>query len=255
MGVKLEIADSIARLMIDREANLNALDVPTMRGLLDAISSVGETEARVLVMGGAGRNFCAGADLAAVNADPTASLTMLTMVNELLPRLRNLKMPIVAAWEGVAIGAGAGLALAADIRVVGRTASLITGHLRIGVTPDAGLSHYLVRALGAPQALSLMLRNGRLTGLELQSKGLADELVAEGEAWPTATTLGARLAKISAPLAVLGLRKLVDTAHANSLEEQLEAEAEMIRIVTASSDFGEGVRAFLEHRPPSFTGA
>jgi 2-(1,2-epoxy-1,2-dihydrophenyl)acetyl-CoA isomerase len=179
---------------------------------------------------------------------------MLPVMSGLLVDMRALPMPIVAAWEGPAVGAGAGLALAADLRVCAASARLITGHSRIGSTPDGGMSHLLTRSLGAARAMSLMLRGAALSAAELAAFGLADELVDDGLALDRAIVTARELAQTLAPRAVVGLRALVDSAHGNDLAGQLAHESDWIHQLWHTHDFTEGITAFLERRKPKFQG-
>jgi 2-(1,2-epoxy-1,2-dihydrophenyl)acetyl-CoA isomerase len=179
---------------------------------------------------------------------------MLDQMATLLVSLRRLPMPIIVAWEGAAVGAGAGIALAGDLRVVARSAVLITGHARIGMTPDGGLSALLTRAVGGARAMSLMLRGATLDAQALDSYGLADEIVEDGSAIDTAVAMARSLGQSSAPLAVLGLRDLVDRAARSSLADQLETETWWATRVFETSDFHEGIGAFFDRRNPAFTG-
>jgi len=248
----------IATVMLARPEAMNALTVELVRELEDAFRRLEHDGARAAVLGGEGRCFCAGADLTlvrrALEGDAAAVLAPLVdNLHEVIRLVRSVPFPVVAALEGPAVGAGMGLALAADLRVMGASAKLVPGYLAIGASPDGGVSYFLTRALGAARATSLILRNQTLGAPELSAFGLADEVVPDGEARGRGIDLARSVASLP-PLALKRTRALVDQATTHGLGDQLDLERELVAQLWDSHDFTEGVTAFLEKRPAVFEG-
>ncbi len=249
----------ITRVVLNRPQVRNAITVESVVELRDALNQTidaGRTKAAVLH--GAEGSFCAGADLslvrAALDGDPPAVLDpLVTELHQTIRVLRSAPFPIVAAIEGFAVGAGMGLALAADTRVADRKAQLVPGYFGIGASPDGGVSYFLTRALGAARTTSLFVHNRALDAAALESFGLVEELVEPGEAVSAAVEQARALAGIP-PLALTRMRRLVDEATTHDLSDHLDAERTAVAELWQTHDFREGVSAFVERRTPSFTG-
>ena len=249
----------IAVVTLDRQDTLNALTIELIdevrMGLKDAVTR----GAGALVIAGAGRAFCAGADLgvvrSALESGPAPVMgPLIDSLNALMLELRSAPFPTIVAIEGVAVGAGMGLALAADLRVASKSARLVPGYFRIGASPDGGLTYLLIRALGVARTTSLILRNRSINSSEMLAHGLIEEIVEDGEALTAGHALATEVLG-SPSLALLQLRRLLDLATVNAFEQQLDAERQSITAIWKTADFREGVTAFLEHRRPSFTGS
>lgn len=258
MSLELTVTDRVAVIELDRPKRLNALTVEMVERLGALASSAVTEGARAIVLTGRGGAFCAGADLSVVNAalagDPHPALTPLVEgLHASILRLRAVPAPIIAAVEGTAIGAGLGLALAADLRVLAADAKLVPGYLGIGVSPDGGVSYLLTRMLGAGRAMSLLLRNRTLTAADAVALGLAESSVAPGSALAAARELAADLTR-TPPLALLRVRELLDQATRQGLAGQLDLEQRLVTELWPTHDFREGVGAFLERRAPEFRG-
>lgn len=257
--VAVEMLDGdIATVTLTRPDAMNAITVELVHDLGDAFADLESNGARAAVLSGEGRCFCAGADLALVRSalagDASAVLAPLVdSLHRTLRVVRGLPFPLVAAVEGPAVGAGMGLALAADLRIASESAQLVPGYLAIGASPDGGVSYALTRALGGARALSVIVRNRTLRADELVALGLVEEVVPRGQAVARAIEVAREVAGLP-PMALQRTRTLVDRATTNSLGEQLDLERELISQLWDSHDFTEGVSAFLEKRTPVFEG-
>jgi 2-(1,2-epoxy-1,2-dihydrophenyl)acetyl-CoA isomerase len=256
--VTMTVDDGIGWLVLRRPQTRNAVDA----GFVDeAIAALDDRPAgiRALVLAGEGPAFCVGADLnlfadavRAGRVDEDVTPLLLAM-HTITRQLRALPVPTVAAVEGVAAGAGIGLACACDLRVVGQSTAFVPAFSAIGLSPDSGTSFHLTRALGSAAANAAFLRNRRITAAELAACGLADEVVADGEVWAAAQRLAAEVAG-AAPVALVETRRLVDAAPGHSFDEHLDDEEKTIRSLWSGAGVAEGVTAFVERRRPQFEG-
>lgn len=258
MTLRVTTDDGLATVALDRPEVRNAIDLQLMTALRDALGALKPEHPKALVLTGTGTAFCAGADLAlvrnVVDEDDFGILAELVdLVADVVLALRSFPCPTVTAVEGPAVGAGMGLALATDLRVLGRSATFIPGYFSIAATPDGGGSYFLARTIGSARTIAALLRNEPIDALTLAAWGLADEVVNDGGVLDAARALAWRVS-VAPPLALVGMRKLVDAATTQSLEDQLAAERVSIASLWPTQDYGEGVRAFLERRPPRFEG-
>jgi 2-(1,2-epoxy-1,2-dihydrophenyl)acetyl-CoA isomerase len=258
MSLEVSVADAIGVIELNRPEQLNALTVELAGRLGEAAESAVAAGAKVLILSGRGGTFCAGADLSVVDqaltGDVYAALTPLVAgLHTSIKRLRALPVPIIAAVEGPAVGAGLGLALAADLRVLGEKARLIPGYLGIGASPDGGVSYLLARMLGSARAMSLLVRNRPVTAEEALTLGLAESVAATGEALAAARELATSLLG-TPPLAFIRVRELLDRATEHSLAAHLDLEQQRVSELWRTHDFIEGVSAFVQRRKPDFRG-
>lgn len=258
MDIETFLENGVGRIELNRPEQMNALTVDLVRDLGTAGTRLVADGARAIVLAGRGRTFCAGADLGLVRGalagSPEAVLTPL--VEELhgtIRRLRSLPVPLVAAIEGPAVGAGLGLALCTDLRVAGAEARLIPGYMAIGSSPDGGVSYFLTRMLGPARATRLLLLNEPVDPQTALQLGLVDEVVATGTSVAAATALATRLSS-APPLALLRVRELVDAGTTQGLSAHLDYEQKLVTDLWETHDFREGVSSFLERRSPEFTG-
>ncbi len=254
--LRLETADAVATITLDRPDALNALTVALKEELLVAFERVAADPAvRAVVLTGAGRAFCAGQDLRERLQPDAAPLDTEIRVryNPLIRAMRALPKPIVGAINGIAAGAGASLAFACDIRIAADGASFLLAFGRVGLIPDSGATWLLPRLVGGAKAAELALTAEPLSAVDAERFGLvarvvpADALLAESHA------LAARLAA-GAPRALALTKQALDASWDASLEDQLAAEAVLQGQAGATVDHAEGIAAFLERRPPRFTG-
>lgn len=263
-NIRLEIANGIARLTLHRPDKLNSFTEAMHAELRDALDRIqqqsGDGAARVLVITGAGRAFCAGQDLAdrgaqleAGGAQPNLGETVERNYKPLVMRLANLRVPTLAAVNGVAAGAGASLALACDMAIAARSAYFMLAFAKVGLLPDTGGTWFLPQRIGMARALALAFLAEKLPAEKAAEWGLIWQCVPDEEFATTIDDMAALLA--SAPTkALVRTRQAMQTAPTHTLEQQLTLEACFMRELGASADYAEGVRAFLAKRPPRFRG-
>jgi 2-(1,2-epoxy-1,2-dihydrophenyl)acetyl-CoA isomerase len=257
--VLLEIDRAVARLTLNRPDRLNSFNVRMHEEVWSALESVrGDTSVRVLVLTGAGRGFCAGQDLADRAVAPGASPVDLgesvgRYYAPLVRALRALPMPVIAAVNGVAAGAGANLALACDIVVATRSASFIEPFCRLGLVPDTGGTYFLPRLVGTARAMGLALLGDKISAEQAEQWGLIWKCVDDDLFASDVDQLALHFA--SAPTKGLARTKaLIHASTGNTLDQQLDLERDAMRELGFSADYREGVDAFLAKRPPKFTG-
>lgn len=247
-----------ARLTLNRPDKLNSFTTAMHAEVRDALGRVAREGARVLVLTGAGRGFCAGQDLGDRAVAPGAKGVDLGESIErnyqpLILALRSLPMPVIAAVNGVAAGAGANIALACDIVIAARSANFIQSFCKLGLVPDSGGTWTLPRLAGNARALGLALLGDKLSAEQAAQWGLIWKCVEDAELAGVVEALAARLAQ--AP--TRGLARTKEAIYGSwqrSLAEQLDVERDLQRELGWSNDYAEGVAAFMEKRTPKYTG-
>lgn len=249
----------VARLTLNRPERLNSLNAAMHEELRDALHRVrGDASARVLVLTGAGRGFCAGQDLgdravAPAGADVDLGDSIERHYKPLVLALRKLPMPVVAAVNGVAAGAGANLALACDIVLAAKSASFVQAFARLGLVPDSGGTWFLPRLLGNARALGLALTGEKLGAQQAADWGLIWRCVDDAELGPATEALVRQFAR--APTRGLARTKqAIYEGWSRSLEQQLDVERDCQRDLGRTADYAEGVAAFTQKRNPEFKG-
>ncbi|HKX17439.1 MAG TPA: enoyl-CoA hydratase-related protein [bacterium] len=240
---------------LNRPEVLNAFDAKLGDELLDAVTTAdADAGVRCVVLTGAGRAFCSGADLRGHTPGETSLGALLRgRYNRIILRLRTMEKPVIAAVNGVAAGAGCNLALAADLRVASDRASFIEVFTRVGLIPDSGGTWLLPRFIGVGRALEMMFFAEPVDAAAAERLGLVNRVVSQDDLMPRTLEWAARLAE--GPTRAYGLIKRgVDRALALDLRAALEYEAHLQEIAGRSDDHREGVAAFLEKRPPSYAG-
>lgn len=254
--LRYEVADAIATITLDRPEALNALTVPLKGELLAAFRAVAaDRTVRAVVLTGAGRAFCAGQDLKErlqADAAPLA-VEVRERYNPIISAMRRLDQPIVGAINGVAAGAGASLAFACDIRIAAESASFVLAFGRIGLIPDSGATWLLPRLVGPAKAAELALLGGPLSATEAERFGLVARVVPADALAAEARAVAARLAAL-APRALALTKRALERSWSIDLDTALEEEAYRQGIAGATADHAEGLAAFLQKRPPRFTG-
>ena len=245
---------AVLTITLNRPEVLNAFNAAMHTALADALTEAADPEVRAVVLTGAGRGFCVGQDLTEFREAPGDVGTRLrTNYHPNVLAIRGLEKPVIAAVNGAAAGAGLSFACACDLRLASDSASFVPAFINIGLVPDSGGTFFAVRLLGHARAFEWMTSGRKLTAAEAHAWGLVSEVV-EGEG------LAARAAEVAATLAAMPTRgialtkQLFDRAGLNTLEEQLELEAQLQTAATQTADFREGVDAFLAKREPRFTG-
>jgi 2-(1,2-epoxy-1,2-dihydrophenyl)acetyl-CoA isomerase len=252
--IRVETADGVATITLNRPEVLNALNGAMRRELLAALKAAGrDPDVRALVITGEGRGFCAGADLRGGSAEREFRRVLRAEYNPLIRAIRDLPRPVVAAVNGVAAGAGMSLALAADLVVAAADARFVPAFGRIGLVPDSGLTRTLVRALGRHRATEILWLGEPLSATAARDAGLVSSVVDPADLPGAARELAARLA--AGPTRGMALTKrLVASAENDDLAASLEAEAALQELAGRTDDHAEGVAAFGEKREPRFRG-
>jgi 2-(1,2-epoxy-1,2-dihydrophenyl)acetyl-CoA isomerase len=242
-------------ITLNRPDVLNAFDSRLLEDLFGALTAAGDAaEVRCVVVTGAGRAFCSGADLRGHTPGETSLGALLRRgFNRIVLRLRTMEKPVIAAVNGVAAGAGCNLALAADLRVASDRATFIEVFTRVGLIPDSGGTWLLPRFVGVGRALEMMFFAEPIDAAAAERLGLVNRVVGQDELMPRALEWAGRLAQ--GPTRAYGLIKRgVDRALALDLRGALEYEAYLQEIAGRSDDHREGVAAFLEKRAPLYAG-
>jgi len=251
--VKTEIAqDGIALITLDRADKRNALNTALRRDLIAAVASaLDDDTVHALVLTGAGGHFCAGGDIDSMaELTPRTGRARMKDGQRLVRMLHDAEKPVIAAVEGFAVGAGAGLALLADSIVIGDGATIGFPFFRVGLVPDFALLHTMPRRIGGARARDLLLFARMVAAKDAVAMGLADQLVPKGEAVAQASARARELAAMPPHAFALAKRQLALAPQ--DLDQALEQEAMAQSLCFVGEELAEGRRAFLEKRAPRF---
>jgi len=246
---------AVLTITLNRPEVFNAFNAALHARLAEALAEAADPAVRAVVITGAGKGFSSGQDLKEFGEMPESIQERLEQTyHPNIRAIRALEKPVLAAVNGPAAGAGLSLACACDLRIAADTATFVPGFIGIGLVPDSGGSYFVRRLLGTARAFDWMTTNRRLTAAEAHAWGLVNEVVEAEE-------LASHVAGVAATYAGLPTRgialtkQLFDHGDTATLEEQLAFEAQLQQEATGTADFAEGVAAFIEKRPPHFTGA
>jgi 2-(1,2-epoxy-1,2-dihydrophenyl)acetyl-CoA isomerase len=254
--VDLDGEAGVATVTLNRPDALNALTVPMKQALLAAFRRLERERAvRAVVLTGAGRGFCAGQDLRERLEPGAASLgvEVRERYNPIIRAMRGLPKPIVGAINGVAAGAGASLAMACDMRIASEAASFALAFGRVGLVPDSGATWFLPRLVGAARAAELALLNDALPAEDALRIGLVSRVVPADQLAAEVRAIATRLAA-GAPRAIALTKRALNAAWDHDLDAALEYEAHLQDVAGRTKDHAEGMAAFMDKRPPRFTG-
>jgi 2-(1,2-epoxy-1,2-dihydrophenyl)acetyl-CoA isomerase len=245
----------VLTVTLNRPDVLNALNTPMHAALQAALEEAADSSVRAVVLTGAGRGFCVGQDLTEFREAPgDIGSRLRENYHPNVLAIRDLEKPVIAAVNGAAAGAGLSIACACDIRIAADSASFVPAFINIGLIPDSGGTYFVTRLLGYARAFEWMTSGRKLSAAEAHGWGLVSEVVEADRLAERAAEVAAQYAALPTRGVGLTKRLFAEAAH-NTLEEQLELEADIQTAATQTDDFREGVAAFLEKREPRFTGS
>lgn len=254
--VTLHIQDAIAIITLNRPDKLNAFNKQQHIQLKSALEKgIQDRAVRVIILTGAGRGFCAGQDLSDRNPAIEYDLgdTLEKYYNPLIRLIRRCPKPIICAVNGVSAGAGVSLALACDIIIACDTAKFIQAFSKIGLVPDSGASWFLPRAIGEHRAKYLAMTGDSLSANDAYLYGLVHQVVGIDTLMSETLKIAKKLARGPAVSYKL-IKDAIHQAPTNTLDRHLDLERDYQRMAGKTRDYKEGVQAFMENRPPHFTG-
>jgi 2-(1,2-epoxy-1,2-dihydrophenyl)acetyl-CoA isomerase len=247
--------DGIAWITLNRPDRLNSFTRAMHGELRDALADLGQ--ARVVILTGAGRGFCAGQDLNDRAVAPGEAVDLGEAVEEswnpLIRALATIPQPVIARVNGVAAGAGANIALACDLVIAGKSAKFIQSFSALGLIPDSGGSWHLPRLVGQARALGLALTAEPLSAEKAADWGLIWKAVEDDQLDAEVDAVAVKLAALP-PLGLAAIKQIIRSSWSRSLDEELDLQRDEMRRLGFTHDYREGVAAFLEKRPAKFTG-
>ena len=248
-------SDGIARITLNRPDRLNSFTKAMHAELRDALARLGD--ARVVILTGAGRGFCAGQDLNDRAVAPGEAVDLGETVEEswnpLIRTLAALPQPVIARVNGVAAGAGANIALACDLVIAARSAKFIQSFSALGLVPDSGGSWHLPRLVGQARALGLALTGEPLPAENAAEWGLIWKAVDDDRLDAEVDAVATKFASLP-PLGLAAIKQIIRSSWSRTLDEELDLQRDEMRRLGFSHDYREGVAAFLEKRPAKFEG-
>ncbi|CAB4858776.1 MAG: enoyl-CoA hydratase [Actinobacteria bacterium] len=250
-GVNIEVSAGVLRLALSRPDRMNAVNAGTLASMTEAVeAAAGDPEARVIVITGEGRAFCSGADLA---DEEGPTVRTLDEANRLVLALRRSPRPVLAAVNGAAAGVGCSLALAADIVVARESAYFLLAFARIGLMPDGGATALVTASIGRARAARMAMLAERITAPMALEWGLISAVAGDSDFDSTVSGMVDQLVA-GPPLGFARTKLALDEAALTNLESVMAVERAGQAFLLESADFAEGVAAFGEKRPATFTG-
>jgi 2-(1,2-epoxy-1,2-dihydrophenyl)acetyl-CoA isomerase len=257
--IRLEKVDSIATIVLNRPDSLNAMNLVMRQEFGNVVFELGQDDSvRVVVITGAGRAFCAGGD-AKVQSTALDEVDLLTraenirIMNKAIMGIRKMQKPVIAAINGVAVGAGCNIALVCDIRIASVDAKFGMGFLKTGLHPDTGATYFLPRLIGTARACEMMFTGKIIDAREAERIGLVNRVVEASELADTVNELATRIAK-APPVPLVMTKNLIYDALNMDLETILEYETLGQVLCLTTKDHREGITAFIEKREAKFIG-
>jgi len=257
--IQFTIDNGVAKLVLNRPEKLNSFNKKMHDDVRLALKTIyKDDEIRCVLISGNGRGFCAGQDLSDRDVSPDADMPDLGKsidknYNPLIRKITQLEKPVICAVNGVAAGAGANIALACDIVLAARSASFIQSFSKIGLIPDSGGTWMLPRLIGRSRAMALALLGEKIPAEQAESWGMIWKCLDDDQLMVQAEKMAASLA--SQPTRGLGfIKRAFNLSSTNNLDEQLELERDIQRLAGRTSDYREGVNAFMNKRDPQFSG-
>ncbi len=257
-NILFEIHDHIAQITLNRPEAANTINKEISLDLMQAAIKCSEDRGiRAVVITGAGAMFCAGGDLKTFSAQGeglSAYMKEVTVyMHGAISQLSRLDAPVIGAVNGIAAGAGLSLVCGCDYVIAAETARFTAAYTRAGLTPDGGMTYFLPRILGTRRALELILTNRMLSAKEAAELGIVNRVVGAAEVMEQAHAMAVQMAN-GATKALGTAKRLLYTGWMETLETQMQHESQAIAGISATADGREGIAAFLEKRPPKFTG-
>jgi 2-(1,2-epoxy-1,2-dihydrophenyl)acetyl-CoA isomerase len=250
------VSAGVLTLTLNRPDVLNAITPPLLDELTESLrSAAGGSTIRAVVITGAGRGFCSGQDLRAATEDGRLDVGAILRDHyaPAIRAIRSMDQPVIAAVNGVAAGAGFSLALACDLRIAAESATFVQAFVRIGLIPDLASTYFLPRLIGPARAAELTMLGETVDSGRALQLGIVNRVVPDAELGAAAAELAARLAR--GPRSIGLTKRALNASLQNDLEAQLALEERLQTEAVATADFVEGVSAFLQKRPATFSGA
>jgi len=250
--------NGVAWVTLNRPEVLNACDIPTLKKLGAALKEIeGDQSTRCVVITGSGRAFCAGADLSAIKQRRASEKILLDEdlrvgFNPVASRIFNMEKPVIAMVNGVAAGAGMGLAFACDLRIMSEGARFVEAFAKVGLVPDSGATYTMSRLLGLTKAMELGFSGEGIDAKEAERLGIVTRIVSHDKLEVETRAIAEKLAH--GPKGLGLTKRAIHRALSLDFDSTLEYEAQTQAVAGASEDHEEGVRAFTEKRNPEFKG-